>query len=100
MIAFCKATLVVPSLLLFSALAQASAPPLAVQIEQAARAELDKQMAAAGLTEPQVDVTLVNPRPAPPCAQAVAVEPLDTRSALRMRFVARCSDTPGWRYEY
>ena len=87
-------------MLLFSALAQAATPSLTVQIEQAARAELDKQMAAAGLTEPQFDVALVSPRPAPPCAQPVAVEPVDTRSALRMRFLARCPDTPGWRYEY
>lgn len=87
-------------MLLFGALAQASSPSLVVQIEQAARAELDKQMAAAGLTEPQVDVSVVSPRPAPPCAQPVSVEPLDTRSTLRMRFVARCMDSPGWRYEY
>jgi flagella basal body P-ring formation protein FlgA len=87
-------------LLLFTVLAQASSPSLTVQIEQAARAELDKQLAAAGLTEPQIDVAVVSPRPAPPCAQPVAVEPLDTRSSLRMRFLARCPDTPGWRYEY
>jgi flagella basal body P-ring formation protein FlgA len=30
----------------------------------------------------------------------VAIEALDTRSPQRMRFVARCPDTPGWRYEY
>jgi flagella basal body P-ring formation protein FlgA len=98
--AFYKATLVGPTLLLFTVLAQASSPSLTVQIEQVARAELDKQLAAAGLTEPQVDLALVNPRPAPACAQPVAIEPLDTRSTLRMRFLARCSDTPGWRYEY
>ena len=71
-----------------------------MQIEQAARAELEKQMAASGLTEPQFEIAIVTARPAPPCSQQVAVEPLDTRSPQRMRFVARCPDTPGWRYEY
>jgi flagella basal body P-ring formation protein FlgA len=71
-----------------------------VQIEQVARIELEKQMAAAGLTEPQFDVAVVTARAAPPCSQTVAIEPLDTRSPQRMRFVARCNDTPGWRYEY
>jgi len=56
-------------------------------------------MAASGLTEPQFEVAIVNPRPAPPCSQPPVVEPLDTRSALRMRFLARCADVPGWRYE-
>ncbi len=73
---------------------------MSVQIEQLARAELEKQMAAAGLTEPQFDVAVVTTRVAPPCSQPVAIEPLDTRSPQRMRFVARCNDTPGWRYEY
>ncbi|CAH0270678.1 hypothetical protein SRABI118_03482 [Massilia sp. Bi118] len=71
-----------------------------MQIEQAARAELDRQMAAAGLTEPQFEVAVVAARAAPPCSQTVAIEPLDTRSPQRMRFLARCNDTPGWRYEY
>lgn len=94
------ATIVATSFLLSSAFAQAAQAPLVMQIEQAARAELDRQMAASGLTEPQVDVTVVSPRPAPPCSQSVAIEPADTRFPQRMRFVARCPDTPGWRYEY
>jgi len=57
-------------------------------------------MAASGLTEPQFEIAVVTPRPAPPCSQQVAIEALDTRSPQRMRFVARCPDTPGWRYEY
>jgi flagella basal body P-ring formation protein FlgA len=100
MIAFCKATLVGSSLMLFSAFAQAAAPSIPMQIEQAARAELERQMAASGLTEPQFEIAVVTARPAPPCSQQVAVEPLDTRFPPRMRFVARCPDTPGWRYEY
>lgn len=71
-----------------------------MQIEQSARAELERQMAASGLTEPQFEIAVVTARPAPPCSQQVAVEPLDTRFPQRMRFVARCPDTPGWRYEY
>jgi len=87
-------------MMLFSVLAQAAAPSIPMQIEQAARDELERQMAASGLTEPQFDIAVVTARPAPPCSQKVAVEPLDTRSPPRMRFVARCNDTPGWRYEY
>ncbi|QJE03136.1 flagellar basal body P-ring formation protein FlgA [Massilia forsythiae] len=100
MIAFCKATLVVSTFALFPVLAQAAAAPLTVQIEQAARVELERQMAASGLSEPQFDLAVVSARAAPPCAQNIAIEPLDTRSPQRMRFLARCPDTPGWRYEY
>ncbi len=100
MIAFPKATLVVSILTLFSASAQAASPSIPMQIEQAARAELERQMAASGLTEPQFDVAVVTRRAPPPCAQSVAIETLDTRSPQRMRFLARCNDTPGWRLEY
>jgi flagella basal body P-ring formation protein FlgA len=100
MIAFCKATLVASTFALFSALAQAAPQSIPVQIEQAARAELDRQMAAGGLTEPQFEVAVVTARAAPPCAQNIVIEALDTRSPQRMRFLARCNDAPGWRYEY
>jgi flagella basal body P-ring formation protein FlgA len=100
MIAFCKATLAASSLMLFSALAQAAVPSVPMQIEQAARAELERQMAASGLTEPQIEVAVVAARPTPPCSQPVTVEAADTRSPQRMRYVARCQDTPGWRYDY
>lgn len=100
MIAFCKATLVVSTFALVPALAHAAPQPLPMQIEQAARAELEGRMAASGLTEPQIDVSVVTTRAAPPCAGNIAIEPVDTRSPQRMRFLARCSDTPGWRYEY
>jgi flagella basal body P-ring formation protein FlgA len=98
--AFCKATLVASTFALSCALAQAATQLVPVQIEQAARAELDRQMAAAGLTEPQFEVAVVTARAAPPCVQNVVIEALDTRSPQRMRFLARCNDTPGWRYEY
>jgi flagella basal body P-ring formation protein FlgA len=100
MIAFCKATLVVSTFMLIPVLAQAAAPSLTMQIEQAARAELESRMAASGLSEPQIDLSVVTARVPPPCVQNVAIEALDTRSPQRMRFLARCNDTPGWRYEY
>lgn len=99
MIAFWKATTITAAFLPFIALSQAAPLSLTDQVEAAARAELDRQLAAGGLTEPQVELSLVNPRPAPPCTQPVAIEPVETRSALRMRFLARCADQPGWRYE-
>jgi flagella basal body P-ring formation protein FlgA len=100
MIAFRMATLVASTFALFNVAAQAAPQPVPVQIEQAARTELDRQMAAAGLTEPQFEVAVVTARAAPPCVQNVVVEALDTRFPQRMRFLARCNDTPGWRYEY
>jgi flagella basal body P-ring formation protein FlgA len=100
MIAFCKATLVASTFALFCVAAQAAPQPIPVQIEQAARAELERQMAASGLTEPQIEVAVLAARPTPPCSQPVAVEAADTRSPQRMRYVARCPDSPGWRYDY
>jgi flagella basal body P-ring formation protein FlgA len=100
MIAFRMATLVASTFALLNVAAQAAPQPVPVQIEQAARTELDRQMAAAGLTEPQFEVAVVTARAAPPCVQNVVVEALDTRFPQRMRFLARCNDTPGWRYEY
>lgn len=78
----------------------AEEPALAARIEQAARAQLARQLDAAGMTEPQFAVSVATTRPAPPCRQAPAIEPLDTRNVARMRFAVVCPDTPGWRYEY
>jgi len=100
MIAFRKATLVVSLFVLFPALAGAAQPSLTVQIEQAARAELERQTAASGLTEAQFELAVVTKRAPPPCAQPIVIEALDTRSSQRMRFLAACRDTPGWRFEY
>lgn len=98
--AFFKATAVLTTFALHAALAGAAPPSLTRQIELAARAELERQVAASGLSEPQIDLAIVAARAAPPCGQDVLVEALDTRSPQRMRFLARCNDTPGWRYEY
>ena len=70
------------------------------QIEQAARAQLERQAAKDGLVEPRFELVVVANRPPPPCAQPVAVEALDTRQPARMRFLAHCPDAGGWRYEY
>lgn len=87
-------------LLLIAGTAQAAEPALVGKIEQAARAQLERQADASALAEPEFTITVVNPRAAPACRQPVSVEPVDTRSAARMRFAVQCRDTPGWRYEY
>lgn len=87
-------------LLLIAGTAQAAEPTLLGKLETAARAQLERQAEASGLAEPQFTITVVNPRAAPACRQPLAVEPVDTRSAARMRFAVQCRDTPGWRYEY
>ena len=87
-------------LLLIAGAAQAAEAPLAKTLEAAARAQLERQAEASGLAEPEFAITVVTPRAAPPCRQPLSVEPVDTRSAARMRFAVQCRDTPGWRYEY
>jgi flagella basal body P-ring formation protein FlgA len=74
--------------------------PVAAQVEQAARAQLEKQAAGSALAEPRFELAVATSRPAPPCRQPVEVEPIDTRQPARMRFAVRCPDAAGWRYEY
>lgn len=70
------------------------------RVELLAREQLAQQADAAGLLEPQFQVAVVkSTRPVPACAQAVALEAADSRSAQRMRFVAVCPGSNGWRYE-
>jgi flagella basal body P-ring formation protein FlgA len=88
------------ALILLQAATNSFAATVTGEVEQAARAQLERQSASAGLVEPQFDVAVVAARPAPPCAQPVAVEPLDTRQPARMRFAVRCPDAGGWKYEY
>lgn len=78
----------------------AGAATLNAQLEQAARAQLERMAEANALSEAQFDVTVATPRAAPPCAQPLEIEPLDTRQVARMRFVVRCPVEGGWRYEY
>jgi flagella basal body P-ring formation protein FlgA len=77
-----------------------AAPTVAAQVEQAARAQLEKQAAGSALAEPRFELAVAATRAAPPCAQPVAVEPIDTRQPARMRFAVRCPEAGGWRYEY
>ena len=97
MIAFHRATLVIVACL-FCATTDA-AQSISVQIEQAARGQIDKQLLSSGLSEPEVELTVVSSRPFPACATPVEVEALDTRQYARMRFVVRCPDPRGWRID-
>lgn len=88
------------AVLFFIAGSVQAAAPLAARIEQAARERLVQQLEASGLAEPQLALSVVTTRAAPPCSQAPSIEPLDTRNPARMRFAVRCADAPGWRLEY
>jgi len=77
-----------------------AAQTLSVEIEQAAREQLEKGADAIGLGDPQFDLTVSSSRPAPACKGQVAVEAIDTRQPARMRFVARCPDGNGWRHDF
>jgi flagella basal body P-ring formation protein FlgA len=78
----------------------ATAPSIASQVEEAARAQLEKQAAASGLTDPRFELTVVPPRVAPACGGPVEVDTLDTRQATRMRFAVRCPGPGASRQEY
>lgn len=70
------------------------------RVELLAREQLAQQADSAGLLEPQFQVAVVkSTRPVPACAAPVALEAADSRSAQRMRFVAVCPGSNGWRYE-
>ena len=97
MIAFHRATLVIVSCLLSATIEAAQS--ISVQIEQLARAQIDKQLLSNGLSEPQVELSVVSARPLPACSTPVAVEALDTRQLARMRFLARCPDPRGWKQD-
>ena len=98
--------LLLPSLFLLTSLyssagrAELPADNIFSRVEQVAREQLAQQAAAAGLLEPQFQVAVVkSTRPIPACAAPVALEAADSRSAQRMRFVAVCPGSNGWRYE-
>jgi len=76
------------------------APTAASQVEEAARAELEKQAEASGLTDARFDLTVVPPRAAPACSGPVEVDVLDTRQPTRMRFAVRCPGAGASRQEY
>ncbi len=77
--------------------------PVQVSVERAAREHLLAQATRAGLENIAVDVTVLPRHPHPAadiCTEEVAIEPIETRSATRMRFAAVCRGAPGWRVEY
>lgn len=98
MIAFRKATLSIVTCLLCTT--AGAAQTLSVEIEQAAREQLERGADAVGLGDPQFDLTVSSSRPPPACKGPVAVEAIDTRQPARMRFVARCPDGNGWRHDF
>jgi flagella basal body P-ring formation protein FlgA len=98
MIAFRTATIGIVTCLLCAT--TDAAQSISLQIEQEARGQIDKQLLSSGLSDPQVELTVVSARPAPPCSAPVEVEAVDTRQYARMRFVARCPVAPGWRHDF
>lgn len=52
------------------------------------------------MSDPQVELSVLSARPAPPCSAPVEIEAADTRQFARMRFVARCPDPKGWRLDF
>jgi flagella basal body P-ring formation protein FlgA len=77
-----------------------AAPSIASQVEEAARAQLEKQAAGSGLREPRFELTVVPPRVPSACPGPVEVETLDTRQPSRMRFAVRCPQAGNSRLEY
>lgn len=71
-------------------------------VEQAARDWLAEQADQRGLAEPVFEVQAVSrqPQPLPPCAQALTVDALETRSPARMRFAVVCPGSDGWQREW
>jgi flagella basal body P-ring formation protein FlgA len=78
----------------------AAAPSIAAQVEEAARAQLEQQAAAAKLADARFELTVVPPRVVAPCAGPVEVDTLDTRQPTRMRFAVRCPQPGSSRLEY
>lgn len=77
-----------------------AAPTIAGQVEETARAELEKQAEASGLVDARFALTVVPPRAAPACSGPVEVDVLDTRQPARMRFAVRCPGAGAGRQEY
>lgn len=92
--------LVLPFLLSPALAPAAAAPSISAQVEEAARAELEKQAGASGLRDPRFELTVVPPRAAPACTGPVDVDALDTRQPARMRFAVRCQGAGAGRQEY
>jgi len=71
--------------------------PIEEQVLDAARSVLDDRAGREGWVDPQYELVWQRPRePVSPCRKALAIEPVDTRQASRLRLEARCADSPGW----
>lgn len=93
------------AVLLWGPLALSAAPlsAPAQRVEAAARQWLAEQATVKGLVAPQFELSLVErggTTPAAACAQAVAVEAVETRYLSRMRFAATCPGNAGWQREW
>jgi flagella basal body P-ring formation protein FlgA len=89
----------------FSSAFSAGAPVAAEQVpsivEAAARKHIERWAAGAGLSEPQFSISVVpGTRPLTACSGPVTAQGADTRLPSRMRFVAVCAGSNGWRYEF
>jgi flagella basal body P-ring formation protein FlgA len=59
------------------------------------------QASAKGFADPVVELKLAtHPKPLQPCDGTVSVDALETRSLMRMRFVAVCTGAEGWQREW
>jgi flagella basal body P-ring formation protein FlgA len=85
----------------FSATGPVAAEQVPGVVETAARQQVARWAEAAGLSEPQIGITVVpGTRPLAACSQPVTVQGADTRLPARMRFIAVCAGANGWRYEF
>lgn len=85
----------------FSAPVGVAAEQVPGMVETAARQQVVRWAEAAGLSEPQIGITVVpGTRPLAPCSGPVTVQGADTRLPARMRFIAVCAGANGWRYEF
>jgi flagella basal body P-ring formation protein FlgA len=83
------------------ALAVAGADDVSQQVKHGARQVLLEQATRNGLRQPLLSLNVVSPNSKlPACRQALRVDPVDTRQARRMRFVATCPGSDGWRHEF
>ncbi len=87
--------------LLGATLSQAASPEPAAQVEAAVRQFLAEQATLKGLVDPAFELSFVSRAPAlAPCAQAVAVDAVETRYLSRMRFSATCPGQAGWQRDW
>jgi flagella basal body P-ring formation protein FlgA len=78
----------------FAGTALATTDPVAVLVAESARQLLLDKIKQSGLSAPVVDATVLpNPRPMAACREHLAVEAVDTRFPMHMRFAVVCPDS-------